>query len=95
MNHLIVNGNTNTSGNISTTGNVTMTNSSSKLSVAGNIENVNYTFTNTSATLYGSQIDTTKVLLPTQKLIFGEQADSGARAIINYDSTQGILEIIC
>lgn len=94
-NTVTINGNTNTSGNISTTGNVTMTNSSSKLSVAGNIENVNYTFTNTSATLYGSQIDTTKVLLPTQKLIFGEQADSGARAIINYDSTQGILEIIC
>lgn len=94
-NTITINGNTNTSGNISTTGNVTMTNSSSKLSVAGNIENANYTFTNTSATLYGSQIDATKVLLPTQKLIFGEQANSGNRAIINYDSTQGILEIIC
>lgn len=94
-NTITINANTNTSGNINTTSNITMTGANSKLSIAGNIENTNYTFTNSSATLYGSQIDATKVLLPTQKLVFGADADSGDRAIINYDSTQGILEIIC
>ena len=95
-NTVTINANTATSGAISTTNNITMTNANSKLSIAGNIENTNYTFTNSSATLYGSQIDETTVLLPTQKIIFGDPTDSNAHhATINYDSTQGILEIIC
>ena len=95
-NTLTINANTTTAGTINTSNNITMTGANSKLSIAGSIENTNYTFTNSAATLYGSQIDATTVLLPTQKIIFGDPTDSDAHhATINYDSTQGILEIIC
>ncbi len=95
-NTLTINANTTTAGTINTSNDITMTSANSKLSIAGNIENTNYTFTNSSATLYGSQIDATTVLLPTQKIIFGDPTDSDTHhATINYDSTQGILEIIC